>query len=136
MKKIFVFILAVLAFSLAACGTTAAPAYSTTIDVKMNEFMYDPGEFAIPAGKEITLKAANEGKVGHEFVIIKLGQEVTVPFDADDEGKVFWEHEVEPGETDTITFTAPTEPGEYVILCGISGHFEAGMAGKLTVVAP
>jgi len=135
MKKTFVFLFLVMALTLTACGPSA-PAYSNTINVKMNEFMYDPGAFAVPAGQEITLNATNEGKVEHEFVIIKLGQEVTVPFDADDEDKVFWEHEVGPGESATVTFTAPSEPGEYVLLCGISGHFEAGMAGKLTVVAP
>lgn len=136
MKKVLFFVLAVLAFTLTACGGAAAPAYSNKIDVTLNEFMFEPTDFAIPAGQEITLAAKNDGKVAHEFVIIKLGQEVTVPFDADDEDKVFWEHEVEPGATETITFTAPTEPGQYTVVCGISGHLEAGMTGKLVVVAP
>lgn len=137
MKKGLLFGLAVLAFTLTACGGgAAAPAYTNKIDVTLNEFMFAPTDFTIPAGQEITLNATNEGKVAHEFVIIKLGQEVTVPFDADDEDKVFWEKEVEPGKTETVTFTAPSEPGEYTLVCGISGHLEAGMAGKLVVVAP
>lgn len=137
MKKVLFLGLAVLAFALTACGGgAAAPAYTDKIEVTLNEFMFEPTDFTIPAGKEITLSATNDGKVAHEFVIIKLGQEVTVPFDADDEDKVFWEKEVEPGKTETLTFTAPSEPGEYTLVCGISGHLEAGMAGKLVVVAP
>jgi uncharacterized cupredoxin-like copper-binding protein len=35
----------------------------------------------------------------------------------------------------TGIFTAPTDPGEYQIVCGTPGHFMSGMVGKLTVVA-
>lgn len=37
------------------------------------------------------------------------------------------------GETDTITFTAPEETGEYDYLCTFPGHFTGGMYGKLIV---
>lgn len=37
------------------------------------------------------------------------------------------------GETDTITFTAPEEPGDYDYLCTFPGHYAGGMAGTLTV---
>jgi azurin len=37
-----------------------------------------------------------------------------------------------PGETDTIDFTAPAQPGEYPFLCTFPGHF-ALMKGKLVV---
>lgn len=37
------------------------------------------------------------------------------------------------GETDTITFTAPEEPGEYDYVCTFPGHFAGGMVGKLIV---
>jgi azurin len=37
-----------------------------------------------------------------------------------------------PGESETIDFTAPTEPGEYPYLCTFPGHF-ATMRGKLIV---
>ena len=33
-----------------------------------------------------------------------------MPFDEDDEDKVFWEIEAEPGETKSETFTAPGRP--------------------------
>lgn len=37
------------------------------------------------------------------------------------------------GESDTITFTVPDEPGEYDFLCSFPGHYSGGMTGKLIV---
>jgi azurin len=37
-----------------------------------------------------------------------------------------------PGESDTIAFTAPSEPGEYPFTCTFPGHFSL-MRGKLIV---
>lgn len=37
------------------------------------------------------------------------------------------------GESETITFTVPDEPGEYDFLCSFPGHYMGGMAGKLIV---
>lgn len=37
------------------------------------------------------------------------------------------------GESDTITFTVPDEPGEYDYLCTFPGHYAGGMVGTLIV---
>ncbi len=37
------------------------------------------------------------------------------------------------GQTDTITFTVPSEPGEYDYICSFPGHYAGGMVGKLIV---
>lgn len=37
------------------------------------------------------------------------------------------------GESDTVTFTVPDEPGEYDFICTFPGHFAGGMVGKLIV---
>lgn len=37
------------------------------------------------------------------------------------------------GETDTITFTVPEEPGEYDFICSFPGHYAGGMYGTLIV---
>lgn len=128
-------ILFILALVLAACGGAAARP-STSFSVELSDFKFTPDKFIVPAGQQITLTLSNKGAVEHEFVIIKKGEQVTIPFDADDEEKVYWEHELEPGKTETVTFTAPSEPGEYEVICGVEGHLEAGMKGTLTVVAP
>jgi len=134
MKKIFLPIVLSLMFVLTACGGGGGA--STTIDVTFAEFTFTPAEFTIPAGQEITINAKNDGAVEHEFVIMNLGQTVGDDFGDEDEGNIYWEVEAEGGESVTATFTAPTEPGVYQVVCGTEGHFVAGMVGKLTVVAP
>jgi len=37
------------------------------------------------------------------------------------------------GSSDTIEFTVPEEPGDYVYVCTFPGHYMAGMKGILTV---
>ena len=135
MKQISAFVvLIVAALALAACG--GAGGSSTTIDVVFTDFVFTPDSFVIPAGQEITLKATNNGAVLHEFVIMKLGTTVGENFGDEDEGNIYWEVEVDPGGSKSVTFTAPPDVGEYQLVCGTEGHFIAGMVGKLTVVAP
>jgi len=114
---------------LVACGAKGPQKISAT----MTDFKYDPTSWTVSAGKEVELTLKNNGTVDHEWVIIKKGMEVTLPFNDDDEEKVFWEMEAGPGETKTETFTAPSDPGTYTIVCGTPGHLEQGMAGTLTV---
>jgi azurin len=38
-----------------------------------------------------------------------------------------------PGESETVTFTAPSEPGSYQYVCTFPGHFGAGMKGVLVI---
>ena len=38
-----------------------------------------------------------------------------------------------PGETDTVTFTAPFVPGRYLYLCSFPGHYSQGTKGFMTV---
>ena len=38
-----------------------------------------------------------------------------------------------PGESDTITFKAPTKKGRYVFLCSFPGHYQIGMKGNMVV---
>ena len=96
--------------------------------------MFEPSEYAIPVGQEITLELSNNGAVEHEFVIMKFGTSVGDDFGDEDEDNIYWEAELEPGESGTFTFTAPSEPGEYQIVCGTEGHYVAGMVGSLVVV--
>ena len=134
MNKQFLLLVAVLVslFVLSACGA----GYSTEIKVSMADFSYTPKDLKIPAGKVITLTATNNGLVDHEFVIMKKGTAVTTPFNDDDEPNVYWEVEVKPGKTETVTFTAPADAGEYQVVCGTPAHFEAGMVAKMAVVTP
>ena len=129
---ILVVVISGLSLALAACGGGGA---STNINVTMTDFMFDPTEFTVPAGQTITVNATNGGAVEHEFVIFNYGTNAGDKFGDEDEGNIYWEIEVQPGESTTGTFVAPSEPGEYFVTCGIAGHLEAGMLAKLIVVA-
>ncbi len=121
-------LVAALALILAACGPRTA-----NLTVTMTDFEFTPSSWEVPAGAEVTITMTNDGTLEHEWVIMNLGTEATAPFDEDDEGNIYWEGEVEPGESETFTFTAPSEPGEYQIVCGTPTHLENGMIGTLLV---
>ena len=115
-------VLAAMSLGLAACAASTAQGASKQFAIDLKDFSFAPDSFTIPAGQEITLNLKNSGKVEHEFVIIKQGQQVTVPFDDDDEAKVYWEAEVGAGEAQSVKFTAPAEPGTYTVVCGQPQH--------------
>ncbi|MBK9008650.1 MAG: Plastocyanin [Anaerolineales bacterium] len=108
---------------------------STAIDVTLTDFQFTPNSFTIMAGREITINAVNNGVVEHEFAILKFGADAGDEFDEEDKQNIYWEVKVPAGQSVTLTFTAPSAPGEYSVVCGIQGHLMAGMVGKLTVVA-
>jgi plastocyanin len=121
-------IVGALLFGLTACGGN-----SNTITVTTTDFKYDPQTWTVSAGQAVTLTFTNKGATEHEWVLLKKGTTVTLPFDADDEDKVFWEIEAQPGGTKTETFTAPSEAGTYTVVCGTPGHLEQGMEATLVV---
>jgi uncharacterized cupredoxin-like copper-binding protein len=129
-SKVMVLVVLVIIASLAltACGPK-----KVSFDITLSDFKFDPNTWEVPAGAEVTLNLTNEGTQEHEWVLMVLGKDATIPFSEDDEGNIFWEHEVQPGESASVTFTAPTEPGEYHIVCGTAGHLEEGMRGTLTI---
>jgi uncharacterized cupredoxin-like copper-binding protein len=119
---------------LSACGgTPAASPQTLEITVDMVEFMFNPETVRVPAGAQVELTLINSGALEHEWVIMNLGTQASEPFDENDEANIYWEKEVDPRSQEVETFTAPTEPGEYQIVCGIAGHLEAGMVGTLIV---
>ena len=131
MKKILAISALILALSLAltACGSGG-----TTLNVTTTDTGYDSTTYTVPAGAKVTLHLTNNGSTEHEFAILNKGEHVTLPFSDDDEAKIFWELDgVEAGKTKSDTFTAPTEPGEYDVICGIPGHIEKGMVATLIV---
>ena len=125
-----IIVLVALSFLLAGCGGAGAP---TTLNVDLADFSFKPNAFTVPTGKEITVNVTNKGANVHEFVIMKAGTQVTVPFDDDDEGNIYWEiDEVAAGTSKSDKFTAPA-PGTYQVVCGTPSHIEMGMVGTLTV---
>jgi uncharacterized cupredoxin-like copper-binding protein len=135
-RRYLALLMVVLAVALAACSGGGA---STSIKADLKEFMFDPQSWEVPAGEEITIELTNSGTIAHEWVLLQPGVTISSEADLPDTEEelladfVYWEEEVEPGDTATFTFTAPAE-GTYQIICAIEGHFGGGMEGELTVV--
>jgi len=103
------------------------------ISVTASDFQFMPNALTVDAGQEVSLSLINNSVQEHEWVLLKHGTEVVLPFNDDDEHKVYWEIEAGPGETKEENFTAPSEPGVYSIVCGKPRHIERGMKATLVV---
>lgn len=134
MKKNFIYVAVLFSLLLVSCG--AKGGVSDSIDVTLTDFQFQPNQFTVPASQEISFRSSNNGAVVHNFVIMKLGTSAGPMFDEEDVPNVYWEAELVPGASTETSFTAPTEPGEYQIVCRTEGHIASGMTGTLTVVPP
>lgn len=132
MKKNLVVLVVLLGLSLflTACGGRPKTA---TINVEMLDTQFRPDEFTVPAGAEVTFTATNYGLAPHNFIIFNKGFDAGEKFDHEDDVNVYWRLDVAPGQTVTETFTAPMEPGEYYVACGVHSHLEDGMVATLSV---
>lgn len=135
MRKIIVLLLVFLSITLTGCSAgTASGDAANTLNVEMNEFTFIPTNYTIPAGQKITLKLKNSGDIAHDFIILKKGVEIKGSFDHEKQMDDMYFHAMlDPGKSGEFTFTAPAEPGDYQIICGVLGHFQAGMIATLTV---
>lgn len=121
----------VIIFVLAACS--AAPSTgTTTLNIKMAEFKYEPDAWTVTAGQPVTVNLDNTGTLSHTWTIMKTPISGNYT-DADKSDIYFSSPVVASGTSTTISFTAPSTPGKYQVICTQPGHFEAGMVGQLTV---
>ena len=132
LKKYLALLIILIATSLSACqGNTP----STNIDLELSDFRMTPDRLIVPAGSEISLHVSNTGSITHDFTVMEIGANVGDRYDQEDQNNVYWEIEVRSGETMTVQFLSPDEPGTYQIVCSMPGHVQAGMLGSLEVVS-
>jgi uncharacterized cupredoxin-like copper-binding protein len=131
-KKLLVFLVIVLALALSACAKSGP---SARISFTMTDFAFNPNEFIIPAGKDITLHVTHNGTMEHSFIVMKHGTDAGEVFDEADKTNIYWEVDLQPGDSETVLFRAPDQPGTYQVICGMPGHLQSGMIGKLIVTA-
>lgn len=126
-----------LALLLGACSSSPA----TEIDATTTDFAFSQSDWTVAAGEEITINLTNDGAVTHEFVILKDGvrisSEAELPATEEEllADFVYWEEEIEAGDSGTFTFTAPAA-GNYQVICALEDHFDAGMEASLKAEAP
>ena len=112
---------------LASCGGDDDAVSS--VSVTATDFAFDPDVWTLKAGETFDITLINSGNEEHEWVIMKAP--ITEESQFTEDG-VLWETEAETGESKVDTGPA-LEAGEYQIICGLEGHFSAGMKGSLTV---
>lgn len=88
---------------------------------------FTPPSFTATAGEEVTVKFVNDGKNGHNWGV-----------DLDGDGELSASERtstIGQGASETLTFTAPSQTGDYAFWCDITGHRQAGLEGTMTVEA-
>jgi uncharacterized cupredoxin-like copper-binding protein len=126
------FVVLVGSILLTACGPGGTEAV-TTIDIDMTDYKFTPNEFSVPAGAEININLKNSGKQPHEFRILVSGAKAEESIDKNGKSTRYWSNVALSGESKSFSFTAPSDPGDYVIVCSAPGHTKAGMVGTLHV---
>jgi uncharacterized cupredoxin-like copper-binding protein len=134
-------IAAAVVLTVAGCSTSSAAQTPKALTATLSEFKIDADSTKLAAG-DLTFTVANKGTVTHEFVIMKTDLKAdALPKTAD--GKVDEEGEgISPvDEVENIaagtsgSLKVNLEPGNYVFLCNLPGHYLGGMHGSFTVVA-
>src|SRR5699024_110700 len=124
----------------------AAQAKTVKIEGKDN-MTFSVESITVKPGEEITVKLTNNtdmpaAAMSHNFVLLKNDADPEA-FDEAAQGAkdndyipqskkdeiIAHTGLVAGGETDSVTFNAPDEPGEYLYICTFPGHFQAGMKG-------
>jgi len=125
-----------------------------TLTADKIQFLYDIKEFTVKPGQKVKLTLINPAdsvtRQPHNVLIVKPGKKDVVGMAANagmadpaflttkqavPESPEILHHSklVQPGEKDTLEFTAPTEPGDYPYICTYPGHW-AIMNGVMKVV--
>jgi len=108
-----------------------------TVTFHMSDKMrFDPSRITVKRGETIRFVAKNDGKLLHEMVFgttkeLKEHAELMKKFPDMEHDEPYMTH-VAPGKTGEIIWQF-TKAGEFDFACLISGHYDAGMTGKVIV---
>lgn len=99
---------------------------------------FTPDALQVRQGETVKLVMKNEGQMLHEFVIgtakeLEDHAALMVKFPNMEHSEPYMAH-VNPGKTGSIVWTF-NKAGEFDFACLIAGHYQAGMVGKITVLA-
>ena len=116
-----------------------AKAAVRTIEVHMSDQMrFSPDRIEVKQGETVRLVHKNDGKIMHEFVIgtkqeLDEHAALMAKFPTMEHDEPYMAH-VAPGKTGQIVWTF-NRAGDFDFACLIPGHYQAGMVGKIKVVA-
>ncbi|MDA8527826.1 plastocyanin/azurin family copper-binding protein [Opitutaceae bacterium] len=133
-------------------GSVAQAGQSVTVEAN-DQMKFTVNKIEAVAGSELTIVLKNVGSLpkaamGHNLVVLKkdtnamafagaaAAAAATEYIPAQMKDQVLAATKLlGPNEEDTITFTVPDAPGEYVYLCSFPAHFMVGMKGVIVVTA-
>ncbi len=131
----------------AAAPTATRPAVfaSVNVPVSLSEFKVTLPSGRLTAGTK-TLQITNAGTMQHELLVfhpspgidpnnLPLDKDGNVVEDAPGVNKISDGDNLDPGATQSRTVDL-TQPGTYVFVCNLPGHYRLGMHTVVTVVAP
>lgn len=110
-----------------------------TITFDMTDNMrFTPDKISVKQGDTVKFIIKNGGKIMHEMVIgtkkeLDEHAAMMVKFPGMEHEEPYMAH-VGPGETGEIIWTF-NKPGSFDFACLIAGHYQAGMVGKINVLA-
>ena len=85
--------------------------------ITASDFQFNPNTFTVEAGQQVVLTLNSSG-MPHDIVFEDLDVRTEI---------------IMSGNSETITFTAPDEPGEYAYYCSVGNHRALGMEGVMIV---
>jgi uncharacterized cupredoxin-like copper-binding protein len=151
MSKMKIVWLVLLAFALAACGGgdthddgDAHSGDNAPLEfvIEAHDFGFTPDMIEVSVGQPVRLTFNNVGLLEHDWSVTHIAVSHVREHSAQSGGHGDHMHAAGPepdlhvaavaGEQGVLEFT-PTEPGEYDIICTVTGHEEAGMVGRLIV---
>lgn len=143
-----------LTLAAAVCTAKADEVAEVKITADKLQFLYDVKEFTVKAGQKVKVTLVNPAdsvnRQPHNLLVVKPGKKDIVGMAANNaiadpafltekqaipesEDILFHSKLLQPGEEETIEFTAPSEPSDYPYLCTYPGHW-AIMNGVMKVV--
>lgn len=119
---------------LPACGGAGDAGNAAVIDAVLRDDSIALGQSGVEAGT-ISFEISNQGTLTHELEVF-AGELADLPVSngvADTAGlRIIDEVEdIPPGAT--LSLEVELDPGHYVILCNLPGHYQAGMVAQLDV---
>ncbi|CAN7755407.1 cupredoxin domain-containing protein [Variovorax sp. LjRoot290] len=116
-----------------------ARAAKRTLTFKMTDDMhFTPDRIQVKQGETVRISIKNDGKLMHEFVLgtkkeLDEHAALMVKFPSMAHDEPYMAH-VAPGKTGEIVWTF-NRAGDFDFACLVADHYEAGMVGKVKVVA-
>jgi azurin len=138
------------AATLSEQAARSAPDVVIKLTVASGQMQFDKTELTVAPGQVVELVITNPDTMQHNFVLGQPGSLQTIGNAADELARtpngpslqyvpqvqqvLFSTKLIEPGETVTVQFKAPTEAGQYPYVCTFPGHWRI-MNGVLNVKA-